>query len=204
MRLEISVMDSPLPRFTYSDLQGLDSDTNWELIDGIPYAMAGASWLHQAIVGELFVALKLQFKGGKCQVLFAPFDVKFSELDVVQPDLLVSCSNRLHRQFHEGAPDLVVEILSPSTQRHDRIRKLNLYARAGVPEYWLVHQHPFFIEVLQNQSGVFAHRGGYDKMLLSQQFPELKLDLDEIRANLPEQPPIVDEVREGRPPVYTA
>ena len=73
----------------------------------------------------------------------------------------------------EGPPRLVVEILSPSTLRHDRVRKLNLYARAGVAEYWIITPHPFMVEVM---------RLGYTETdrLCSCEFPELELDLTEL------------------------
>ncbi|MBI3928162.1 MAG: Uma2 family endonuclease [Armatimonadetes bacterium] len=197
-------MDSPQPRFTYADVEKWDPDTRWELIDGIPYAMAGCSLLHQSLLGELHVALKLHFKGSPCRVVLAPFDVKFSERDVVQPDLLVSCSDRLGYQFHTGAPDLVIEILSPSTLRHDRIRKLGLYSRQGVREYWLVTPHPLVVEVLENIGEAFVTRGAYSEEhhLRSPRFPDLDIDLAEIFAGLPPQPPIADEVRETVPPTY--
>src|ERR1017187_9515628 len=117
--------------------------------------MSSPVLLHQSILGELYVALKLHFKGSPCRVILAPFDVKFTDFDVVQPDILISCTDRLGPRFHDGPPDLVIEILSPSTMRHDRIRKLCLYARTGVPEYWLVTQHPFMLEVLENSQGSF-------------------------------------------------
>lgn len=198
-------MDAPLPqRYTYADREEWDSNTRWELIDGHPYAMSSPNSVHQSILGELHVALKVHFKGSRCKVMLAPFDVKFTEYDVVQPDLLVSCGDRLGYAFHDGAPDLVIEILSRSTMRHDRIRKLGLYARHRVPEYWLVTQHPFMIEVLANENGAFVTRGAYDQdqILLSPRFPELRLNLSEIAAELPPQPPIPNEVRESAP-VYS-
>lgn len=196
-------MDAPLQRFTYEDRESWDSEMRWELIDGVPYAMAGASLLHQSLVGELHVALKLHFKGGSCRVILAPYDVKFTAYDVVQPDLLVSCGQGLGHQFHSGPPDLVIEVLSPSTTRHDRIRKLGLYAREGVAEYWLVTPHPLMVEVLENRDGAFVTRGAYSEEhhLKSPRFPDLEIDLAEILAGLPPQPPIPDEVRET-PPVY--
>jgi Uma2 family endonuclease len=199
-------MDAPLPqRYTYADRQGWDSNTRWELIDGHPYAMSSPNSVHQSILGELYLALKAHLKGSGCKVMLAPFDVKFTDYDVVQPDLLVSCGDRLGYAFHDGAPDLVVEILSRSTMRHDRIRKLGLYAQHHVPEYWLVTQQPFIIEVLANEKGVFATRGAYDQdgILLSPRFPELRLNLSEIAAELPPQPPIPNEVRESAP-VYSS
>lgn len=195
-------MDAPIPRLTVDDLNQLDPTKRWELIDGVPYAMSGASLLHQSLLGELFMALKQHFRGGPCRVLLAPFDVKFSQWDVVQPDLLVACGSGLRSSHHEGPPDLVVEIASPSTYRHDRMRKLDLYSRMGVPEYWLVTPAPLMVEVLRWRDGSYEHWNGFapGAAVRSARFPELRLDLAEIAAALPPQPPL-DEVREN-PPVY--
>ena len=99
------------------------------------------------------------------------------------------------------AGGLVVEIVSPSTQRHDRLRKLSLYAHSGVAEYWLVTPHPFLVEVLRNVNGSFsiAQVCNEHDTLKSPAFPDLSLDLAELFAQLPPQPPI-EEVRESTPP----
>lgn len=201
----VSSMDVPLPRYSYADLQQWEGDTRWELIDGQPYAMSSPNLIHQSILGELFVVLKSLFRGGPCRVILSPFDVKFSEHDVVQPDILVSCGERLGHAFHQGPPDLVIEILSKSTLRHDRIRKLNLYARQGVAEYWLVTQQPLMVEVLQLQQGSYVTSGAYDHthLLRSPRFPDLAIDLQELASALPSQPPIEGEVRESIPPPYS-
>lgn len=195
-------MDAPREiRYTHADLDRFDPQKRWELIDGIPYCMAGASLLHQSLVGELYFVLRAQFGSGPCRVLMAPFDVKFGEHDVVQPDLLVSCNDRLCSQFQQGPPDLVVEVLSPSSVRHDRLRKLRLYAREGVPEYWLITPHPLLVEVLKNQGGAFLTHGVYgaEHTLRSARFPDLSVDLTAVAKALPPQPPIPDEIRETAP-----
>ena len=93
-----------------------------------------------------------------------------------------------------GAPDLVIEILSRGTQRVDRLRKLNLYARHGVQEYWLVTPFPFLIEVLRHREGLFEVAAVYSEAhtLRSFRFPDLQLDLAAIHAALP----YTDEMRE--------
>jgi Uma2 family endonuclease len=198
-------MSESVPRYTYRDLQSFDATQRWELIDGQPYAMSGASRLHQELSRELLVHLTSQFRKTNCRVFSAPFDVRLSEHDVVQPDLLVTCGDGLRPTHHEGAPDLVIEICSPSTIRHDRLRKLNLYAASGVAEYWIVTPHPLLVEVLQNDHGSFLMRGVYSEteQLRGHRFPELRLNLAEIAAALPPQPPIPDEVRETVP-VYAS
>lgn len=191
---------------TFEDYRSWPDESRCELIDGQPYAMSSPSSLHQVLSTSLVLALTPFFRGRGCQLFHAPMDVKLSENDVVQPDLLVACDPKQIQATHiEGAPRLVVEILSPSTLRHDRVRKLNLYARAGVAEYWLITPHPFMVEVMRLGNGMFATAGSYTETgrLCSCEFPELELDLSELYATLPPQPPI-DEVREGLPPyVYT-
>lgn len=199
-------MDAPLPkRLSYADLDKLDPDKRWELIDGVAYAMSSPTMLHQLVIGELHVALKQHFRKGPCQVLLAPFDVLLTDHDVVQPDLLVSCTNKLEMAFHRGAPELAIEVLSKSTARHDRLRKLNLYARAGIAEYWIVTPDPFLVEVLSWTPEGYLHRGTFSgtDLVKSAVFPDLVLDLGEVQSGLPEPPPLPGEVRETEP-VYAS
>lgn len=135
-------------RYTYSDYITWDDDTRWELIDGIPYAMSAPARIHQEILGELFVQLHSFLKNKPCKVYVAPFDIRLNydttDDTVVQPDILVVCEADIRSKATltdagcDGAPDLAVEILSPSTSRHDRIVKLQQYEKYGVREYWIV------------------------------------------------------------------
>ena len=132
-------------RYTYADYCSWDDGERWELIDGEAYAMSpGTSFEHQTISGEIFSQLHTFLRGKPCKVFSAPFDVRLTadkgDDTVVQPDILVVCDEAKlkDRKGVIGAPDLIIEILSPSTARHDRITKLNLYQRAGVREYWIV------------------------------------------------------------------
>jgi len=189
-------------RHTYEDYCSWDDESRWELIEGHPYAMSSPSSLHQMLSMNLTARLVPFFPGSPCRLLAAPMDVKLSDYDVVQPDLLVVCEPSQIRPTHiEGPPRLVVEISSPTTQRHDRVRKLELYGKFGVAEYWLVTPHPFMVEVLRNAGGLYVTEKVYTEqhILRSPSFPELSLDLAEIFANLPPQPEI-EEVREGTPP----
>jgi Uma2 family endonuclease len=130
----------PGGRFSWADYQSWPDDERWELIDGIAYAMAPApSIRHQSIVIALAARLEQQLRGRACRPFVAPTDVKLSETDVVQPDLLAVCDPRKITESHiEGPPDLVVEVLSPSTSAKDLRQKRALYERAGVPEYLIV------------------------------------------------------------------
>jgi len=130
-------------RYTYSDYIQWDDDVRRELIDGVPYLMAGPNRRHQAISRNLFMQLAIFLEGKPCEVYYAPFDVRLNAdtLDdtVVQPDILVVCDHSILNDANcAGAPDMVVEILSPSNPRYDKITKFNRYLKAGIKEYWIV------------------------------------------------------------------
>lgn len=188
-------------RCTYADYRSW-GDERWELLDGHPYAMSSSSSLHQMISMALAVQLFPYFAGKPWRLFSAPMDVKLSEWDVVQPDLLVVCDpEQIRPAFIEGPPRLVIEISSSSTQRHDRVRKMALYAKSGVEEYWLITPHPFMVEVLRNCQGLYLVEKVYTErdVLRSPAFAEVRLDLGQLFAQLPIQPSI-DEVRESPPP----
>ena len=131
--------------YTYSDYYSWDDDKRWELIDGIAYAMAPApSLTHQSLLGEFFYQLYTFLKGKTtCRVFIAPFDVRLNPdgLDdtVVQPDITVVCDeSKLDDRGCRGVPEMAIEVLSPSSTKHDRVRKFELYQRYGVIEYWIV------------------------------------------------------------------
>ena len=133
-----------LQRYTYADYYSWDDDKRWELIDGIAYAMApGPSFSHQSILGNIYRQISNFLFGKKCNVLLAPLDVRLNadakDDTVVQPDLLIVCDeSKLNERGCAGAPDMVVEILSPSSAEHDMVRKYELYLKCGVREYWIV------------------------------------------------------------------
>ena len=128
--------------YTYSDYLEWDDDKRRELIDGVPYLMAMPSLRHQEVVGNIFILLKNFLKGKPCKV-YLPLDVRLNAatLDntVVQPDIIVVCDHSvLDKAGIKGVPDMVIEILSPSTARYDKITKFNKYLESGVREYWIV------------------------------------------------------------------
>lgn len=132
--------------YTYSDYLKWNDDERWELIDGVAYNMTPApNRRHQQISGELFRQFANFLIDKSCEVYDAPFDVRLPDEDeddvttVVQPDLAVICDSRkLDDAGCLGAPDLIVEVLSPATSRRDRKEKFFCYEHAGVKEYWLV------------------------------------------------------------------
>lgn len=137
-----------LPRsFTYRDYRGWEG--RWELVRGVPYDMSPApSRQHQRLLVDLAVQIGSWLEGKSCELFTAPFDVILPEEGqdrdnaetVLQPDLVVVCDEtKLDDYGCLGAPDWVIEILSPSTAARDHLEKRDLYERHGVAEYWLVH-----------------------------------------------------------------
>ena len=144
----------PLPspekeRYTYADYLSWPDDERWEIIDGVIYNMAPApSRRHQYVCLDLARQFGNFFLDKECEVYHAPFDVRFPIADeddkdikdVVQPDIVVVCDlTKLDDAGCRGTPDLIVEITSPSTAPKDNIKKLALYEKHGVKEYWIVH-----------------------------------------------------------------
>lgn len=129
--------------YTEADYYALPEDVRAELIDGQIYYQAAPSRIHQKILSEVHTVINnyIKSKGGSCEVYPAPFAVKLHEdrKTIVEPDLSVICDReKLTDKGCTGAPDWIIEIISPSNSSHDYIRKLNLYADAGVREYWIV------------------------------------------------------------------
>lgn len=130
--------------YTEADYFNLPENVRAELIDGtLIYNQAAPSRIHQTILMELSGTIRdyLKAKGGACRVYPAPFAVKLKENrdTIVEPDISVICDpNKLTDHGCTGAPDWIIEIISPSTASHDYVRKLNLYMDAGVREYWIV------------------------------------------------------------------
>jgi Uma2 family endonuclease len=133
--------------YTYGDYLTWPDEERWEILDGEPYAMTGPGVEHQRVSRELAFQLATFLRGKTCEVFTAPLDVllpKGHEAEekvttVVQPDILVVCDSKTVMKYGiRGAPDLVIEILSPSTASHDQVRKRRLYEKHGVGEFWVV------------------------------------------------------------------
>ncbi len=127
-------------RYTWADYCSWPNEERWELIDGVAYALSPAPPTgHQDVVLRLGGDIERQLRGKSCRPFIAPTDVKLSDTDVVQPDILVVCDPAKVTVSHiEGAPDLVVEVLSPSTSAKDLRQKKALYEHSGVREYLVV------------------------------------------------------------------
>ncbi len=129
--------------YTEEDYYALPEGRRAELIEGVFYDMASPSETHQRILGDVFTDIHnyIRKKGGDCRVYPAPFAVKLFKDDktIVEPDISVICDkDKITEKGCNGAPDWVIEILSPSNSLHNTNKKLHLYMRAGVREYWIV------------------------------------------------------------------
>ncbi|MFV8750656.1 Uma2 family endonuclease [Nannocystaceae bacterium ST9] len=186
--------------YTYADLRRWPDDVRWELIEGRAYAMTGPSWQHQAVCANLIAQFVAHFGQRGCHVFPAPFDVRLpvaGEHDdaietVVQPDLSVVCdTSKLDARGCRGAPDLVIEILSPSTAARDQLVKRGIYERHGVREYWLVHPLDRLVTIHRR-----AGEAGFGPQELleargtmtSAGFPGLEIDWDKVFANVSQDP----------------
>lgn len=132
-------------KFTIDDYYAFKDEKRRELIDGKFFIMEAPSVKHQVIIGELFSlfreCVKAHGKEKECRVLLSPCDVQLDrdKYTMVQPDLMIVCDGeKLRTRVCYGAPDLAVEVMSPSSRSRDAVLKLNKYAKAGVREYWLV------------------------------------------------------------------
>lgn len=180
--------------YTYADYLLWRIDERLELIKGKIFKMSPApSLVHQRISTQLQGTLFNYLKGSSCDLFSAPFDVRlyndkksklaFKDIfTVVQPDLCVICDeNKLDEKGCSGAPDLVIEILSPGNSKKEMNEKFDLYEETGVREYWLVEpsESAVYIYVL-NESGKYIGLKPVTAILQSSIFPDLKINLEEI------------------------
>jgi len=183
---------APRELFTYRHYKTWPDCERWELIEGHAWAMSPAPLRrHQELVWKLSSLLDAYLKGKPCKGFTSPFDVLLpagdeadDEVDtVVQPDLVVYCDrSKLTEAGARGAPDLVVEILSPSTSKKDQREKFNLYERHGVREYWIVDPAGEWLCVYRLGSGA-SDRQGFDE--------------GELRERLRDYSPIASRALEG-------
>lgn len=169
---------------TYQDLLELPDDgLRYELINGELIVSPSPYLRHQRIVGRLYLALgnHLAAHGGGI-VYVAPADVLFSDIDVVEPDLVFIADDRLSIQTEaniQGAPSLVIEVLSRTHPRRDQIQKRDLYARFDVPEYWIVDPEADRVEVYRHDGNGYPRpailQPGDD--LTYERLPGLRIDV---------------------------
>jgi Uma2 family endonuclease len=176
-------------KLTYDDLLLFPDDgLRHELIDGVHYVTASPASRHQLVMGNLHFHLQLHLRQHGGGVLFlSPLDVLFSQFDVVEPDLLfVSDARRqvVTEKNVQGAPDLVIEVTSPSTRRRDEGIKLALYDRCDVVEYWVVDPKAELMRVYRRAGGRLARAlelgNTPGAALTSDVFPGLSLPMAEV------------------------
>lgn len=183
--------------YSYADYLTWEMDHMVELIKGKVFRQAAAAprRIHQEVSGNIFSNLHFFLKDKPCKVYEAPFDVRLPVkssrndkiLTVVQPDICVVCDkNKLDDLGCIGAPDLIIEILSPGNNRKELKAKYEVYEESGVKEYWVVHpdEHTLLIYSLEagkyKPSRLFTH----GDVVPSKCIPGFKLDLEEVFGNL--------------------
>lgn len=167
-------------KYTYEDYLGWSDDKRWELIDGTPYMQAVPSPRHQEVLTELLKEFAVYLSGKPCKVYPAPFCVRLPNKEqssntnnVVEPDISIICDkSKIDDRGCNGAPDLVIEIISPSSVKMDRVLKFNKYEKAGVKEYWIVEPEQNLVSVF-----VLQNNNRYNR-------PEMYSDTDKIKVGL--------------------
>lgn len=151
----------PLPqenqKYSYADYLTWPENERWEIIDGIAYMLAPPSPAHQEVSGELYRQFANYLRNKPCKVYSAPFSVRLTKGNekkneeikkVVEPDITVVCDkSKIDENGCKGTPDLIIEIISPSSVRRDKFIKFNEYESAGVKEYWIVDPSSKLVEV---------------------------------------------------------
>lgn len=187
----------PLPQeqsqYSYADYLTWSEDERWEIIDGIAYMQAAPSPTHQLISGELYRQFANYLQDKPCKVYPAPFCVRLTEgaekqnddiKIVVEPDITVVCnSSKIDEKGCNGTPDLIIEVLSPSSIKQDRVIKFNKYEKAAVKEYWVVEPEGKLVSVFVLQSN---NRYGRPEIYTEDQkigvniFSDLIIDLSKV------------------------
>ncbi len=153
------------PRLTYQDYANMEGDERYELHDGELILVGSPNEDHQMVSMKMIYRMYAFVDEHDLGVIFhAPFDVLFTDTDVVQPDLLFVSNEREHIRTPaniQGAPDLIVEILSPSSSRRDWRYKRELYASHGVKEYWIVDPTNHIVWIMLLRDGALVEQGAY-------------------------------------------
>lgn len=170
--------------YSVRDIESLPEGERAELIDGKIYMMATPTLTHQDILGWLYAQIRLHIMKGKgtCKALPAPFAVyiKNDDHNYVEPDVSVICDpNKLDEKGCHGAPDWLIEIVSPSSKAMDYIRKCSLYEKAGVREYWIVDPKEKSIMVYDFEHGI-SRQYAFSDQVKAGIYEDLFIDFAEI------------------------
>ena len=169
--------------------ENLPENSQIEVFDGIIYNMASPSEDHQTISMELSTTINtyIRSKKGGCKIFHAPFDVILSNdpLTVVQPDIMVVCDkDKLDGKRCNGAPDFIIEIVSPGNPADDYIRKLYYYQNAGVKEYWIVDPRRKTVTVNYFKKNLLNIQYSFDSIIKVNIYEDLYIDFSEISSRL--------------------
>jgi len=162
--------DVPGPKqgeWTYNHYAALPDDgKRYEVVNGVLYMSPSPNWPHQEIAGAFYRHLYSYVEShGIGGAFIAPLDVQLGPKDVFQPDVVVllkTSREKLKKRHIVGPPDLVVEVVSPGSETHDRYRKIAAYARGGVPEYWIADPGSRTVEVLSLVGSEYQSLGVYE------------------------------------------
>jgi Uma2 family endonuclease len=180
---------STLGPYRAADYWKLPEGERVELIRGRLVVSPAPTTLHQIVVGILHILLFESARSSGGRVVLGPADVVLDDHSIPQPDLLYVRKQRRNilQARVMGPPDLMVEVLSPSNSRRDRVDKLNLYAEHGVAEYWIVDPVEWQFDFLVNRGGKFEVQPQQDNRYASPVCPELEIDLAAFWALVDEQ-----------------
>lgn len=173
-------------KVTYEDYLQLPEDRRYEIIDGELFLTPAPTTYHQRISARLqFLLTRHVMERGVGEILNAPCDLLLSQTDVVQPDIFFVAKERqaiVEEKYVSAAPDLVVEILSESTEKRDRGIKAKLYERTGVHELWIVDPWAKKVEIFGRSEGRLEPHAVFDssETLVTPTFPGLEIPLSEV------------------------
>ena len=178
-------------RYTYSDYEKWPEYPRYELINGRAILLSSPSQYHQGMLIELGTQFRTYLRGKKCKVFLAPFDVRLNyntaDNTVLQPDLLVVRDmDKLNGKHCLGAPDMVAEILSPSTARKDNLVKSKLYRDAGVKEFWIIDPvHRLVVVHLLENGGYVASYYGIEEVIPVNVLEDCKIRMADVFEEAP-------------------
>lgn len=171
--------------YTIEDIYALPDGQRAELIDGRMYMMTPPNTRHQSLVSEFTITIGsyIRSKGGNCKVFPAPFAVYLNKDDqnYVEPDISVICDkSKLNDKGCSGAPDWIIEIISPSTSRIDYGVKLFKYRTAGVREYWIVNPMKKTVTVYDFENEEKTNQYDFDETIASCIYEDLKINIADL------------------------
>ena len=178
-------LQSQLEIITLEQYETLPEDKRVEVFDGVVYDMASPSQIHQSISMQLSTVINnyILHKKGLCSIFSAPFDVKLSDnpLTIVQPDIMVICDKeKLDGKRCNGAPDFIIEIVSPGNPADDYIRKLYYYKNYGVREYWIVDPKRKTITVNYFENNIVSVQYPFDSIIKVNIYEDLFINFSQI------------------------